>query len=98
MARILRVDGARRDQVAGRALLTRAMPLPTNYLPRVLPGLAASNPDYQALRTRACWTAFTETARGAPCRTRRRRFRARRMSGGVYGHGRSEGDARAHAR
>jgi zinc protease len=35
---------------AGRALLTRAMPLPTNYLLGYYPGPAASNPDYQALR------------------------------------------------
>jgi zinc protease len=34
----------------GRALLTRAMPLPTNYLLGYYSGPAATNPDYQALR------------------------------------------------
>ena len=34
----------------GRALLTRAMPLPTNYILGYYAGPAARNPDYQALR------------------------------------------------
>ena len=38
---------------SGRALLTRAMPLPTNYLLGYYPGPSAQNPDYQALRV-AC--------------------------------------------
>jgi zinc protease len=35
---------------AGRGLIARAMPLPTNYLLGYYPGPAATNPDYQALR------------------------------------------------
>src|SRR5262249_1764390 len=37
----------------GRALVGRAMPLPTNYLLGYYPGPPALNPDYQALRV-AC--------------------------------------------